>query len=113
MGLDMYLHKRTKGEEIGYWRKHNRLHGWMEHLWETRGNTEVFNCVDLVLYKEDLDTLENVIKGKDLPSTKGFFFGGDSYNHYDADMQQEDLNIIKNAKQAIKDGYDIVYSCWW
>ena len=39
MGLDMFLHKRPKGEEIGYWRKHNRLHGWMEHLWEKRGNS--------------------------------------------------------------------------
>ncbi len=55
MGLDMYLHKRPKGEEIGYWRKHNRLHGWMEHLWEKRGNTGVFNCVDLLLDNDDLN----------------------------------------------------------
>jgi hypothetical protein len=113
MGLDMYLHKRPKGEEIGYWRKHNRLHGWMENLWEKRGNTAEFNCVDLVLDNDDLNQLQKDIEEKELPTTTGFFFGGDSYDHYDADMQQEDLNIIKNAKQAIKDGYDIVYSCWW
>ena len=76
-------------------------------------NTGEFNCVDLVLYDDDLSQLQKDIEEKDLPSTTGFFFGGDSYDHYDADMQQEDLNIIKNAKQSIKDGYDIVYSCWW
>jgi len=113
MGLDMYLHKRPKGEEIGYWRKHNRLHGWMEHLWEKRGNTAEFNCVDLVLDNDDLNQLQKDIEEKDLPSTTGFFFGGDSYDHYDEQMQQEDLDTLKNAKQAIKDGYDIVYNCWW
>ena len=62
MGLDMYLHKRPKGEEIGYWRKHNRLHGWMEHLWEKRGNTAEFNCVDLLLDNDDLNQLQKDIE---------------------------------------------------
>ena len=33
MGLDMYLYRRNKATredvEIGYWRKHNALHGFM------------------------------------------------------------------------------------
>jgi hypothetical protein len=40
MGLDMYLTVRKEGEEkeeIGYWRKHHDLHGWMSDLWERKG----------------------------------------------------------------------------
>lgn len=113
MGLDMFLYKRQPSEEIGFWRKHNRLHGWMEKLWEERGNTGEFNCTDLVLYMEDLTKLQKDIEEKNLPKTGGFFFGNDSYDYYDEEMQQEDLNIIKQAKKSIEEGYDIVYNCWW
>ena len=40
MGLDMYAYaKNSNGEEesLADWRKHNRLHGWMEDLWEDKG----------------------------------------------------------------------------
>ena len=45
MGLDMYLHKR-QSEEIGYWRKHNRLHGFFEEMWRERNPDaqDDFNC---------------------------------------------------------------------
>ena len=38
MGLDQYGYAVPKEEsearnELAYWRKHNRLQGWMEHLW--------------------------------------------------------------------------------
>ena len=94
--------KDLKAEEIGYWRKHNRLHGWMEHLWEKRGNTAEFNCVDLVLDNDDLNQLQKDIEEKELPTTTSFFFGSDSYDHYDEQMQQEDLDIIKNANEQYK-----------
>ena len=48
MGLDQYAYARQAGvergedgennEELAYWRKHNRLHGWMEDLYRDRGN---------------------------------------------------------------------------
>ena len=43
-------------EELAYWRKHNRLHGWMEDLYRDRGNAveheafgNSFNCVEVEL----------------------------------------------------------------
>ena len=42
MGLDMMAMK-VKKEEIGNWRKHNRLHGWMESRWRELGNEGTFN----------------------------------------------------------------------
>ena len=55
MGLDMYLHKR-QSEEIGYWRKHNRLHGLFEQMWRERNPDaqDDFNCVDMLLTMTDL-----------------------------------------------------------
>ena len=50
MGLDQYAYARPVGvesddgknnEELTYWRKHNRLQGWMEELWEDRGRPNV------------------------------------------------------------------------
>jgi hypothetical protein len=29
------------------------------------------------------------------------------------EMKQYDLQFVANARKAIKEGYDIVYSCWW
>ena len=55
MGLDMYAYKTSKvvedkkeitddnREELAYWRKHNRLHGWMEELWEDKGRPNFTN----------------------------------------------------------------------
>ena len=46
MGLDMYAYTSTKPRdgddesshrEIAYWRKHPNLHGWMQQLWERKG----------------------------------------------------------------------------
>ena len=48
MGLDQYLQKRNT-ETIGTWRKHNRLQGWMENLYVSKGGMDEFNCKDLTL----------------------------------------------------------------
>ena len=66
MGLDMYAYAVVQGgqqdgeeESLADWRKHNRLHGWMEELWIDKGkpfNGELdespmgdFNCVPVEL----------------------------------------------------------------
>tara|TARA_B100001250_G_scaffold414622_2_gene454797 strand:+ start:705 stop:1121 length:417 start_codon:yes stop_codon:yes gene_type:complete len=112
--------------EIADWRKHNRLHGWMEELYYKKSSNpkEVFNCDDLFLHEEDLDELEKTLKNQELPTTEGFFFGTDSYiddldedgevvYSYVRDELPNDLQFIKDARKALKDGYDVVYSCWW
>ena len=99
MGLDQYAYKRDADEDedgnitIAEWRKHNRLQGWMEDLWEDKGRPfegnlddlndsfgSSFNCVPVELTLSDIEQLEAHISNKSLPDTQGFFFGNDSYS---------------------------------
>ena len=88
MGLDMYAYAKDESgedEHLADWRKHNRLHGWMEELWEDKGRPNFeestedsmgsFNCIPVELTLTDLEQLEAVITDKSLPETGGFFFG--------------------------------------
>ena len=136
MGLDQYANAH-KGEqkkdedgytyyddsiELGYWRKHPNLQGFMEELWIQKGKTNAnppseggmnfgsdFNCVDLELTVKDIDTLEESLDGVGLPETTGFFFGDDADDYY----AEQDRDFILSARNAIKDGYTVVYSSWW
>ena len=123
MGLDQYATAR-KGEpqqdaegytyyedtmELAYWRKHPNLQGWMERLWHVKGNSGEFNCVDLELTLDDLDSLEKSLDNEALPETVGFFFGGDADDHY----AEADREFIVAARAAIKQGYTVIYSSWW
>ena len=127
MGLDMWATKSKETDEkiinIADWRKHNRLHGYMQQLWEDKGcpnsngdTPETFNCVPLELDKEDLEELKATILTRALPETQGFFFGHDSYDWSkdelkDADLY--DLEFVTNALKALKDGYKVHYNSWW
>ena len=142
MGLDQYAYARnafgsaeytayTKealagvtGEEevqLAYWRKHNRLHGWMEALYVLRGGDEDFNRNEYVtLGSDDIDALEAAIKHRSLPATGGFFFGTDSYEDYEDDwdgtcksVAEADLEFIATAREWLARGAEVYYtSCW-
>jgi hypothetical protein len=117
MGLDMYAYK-VKKEEVAYWRKHNRLHGWFEKEYHKANPNEAgdFNCKDFYLTEEILDRLEKDINSKTLPKTAGFFYGDDSYSYTAEeikDMQAYDLAFVANAKKILEEGDHIAYSCWW
>ncbi len=123
MGLDQYA-KVVKSEynhetltetitktEICYWRKHNALHGWMENLYESKGGEGEFNCVNLNLTSEDLEELEEDVVDKDLPETKGFFFGEDTR---ECDHQKlQTLKFLSKAKKALNQGNEVEYSAWY
>lgn len=125
MGLDMYAFS-TKAkpksevdfetnnfqpEEIHYWRKHPNLHGWMQELYDEKGGTsDSFNGDCVVLTNDDLDCLEHDLKQWDLPDTKGFFFGTDENN--DEELK-DDLEFVKKAREAIKEGKSVYYTSWW
>ena len=135
MGLDQYANAR-KGTptidedgykawddsyELAYWRKHPNLQGFMEELWIEKGTPGLkaseqgsvfgsdFNCVDLELTLEDINTFEEGLDSVGLPETTGFFFGEDADEHY----AEQDREFIVAARNAIKDGYTVVYSSWW
>ena len=123
MGLDQYATAR-RGEaktddegftyyedsmELMYWRKHPSLQGYMGNLWFEKGNEGDFNCVDLELTLDDLDSMEETLDENALPETQGFFFGENSDEHY----AEQDREFIVQARAAIKQGYTVIYSSWW
>ena len=123
MGLDMYalstkakLNKEVDfdtinldTEDIHYWRKHPNLHGWMQSLYESKGGTsDSFNGDCVVLTNNDLLDLERDIMDGNLPDTQGFFFGNS-----DGEEKNDDLEFVKKAMQAIKEGKTVYYTSWW
>jgi hypothetical protein len=126
MGLDQWAiaHKNVNilghltqvRREIACWRKHNRLQGWAESVYNRQGGTESFNFVPVDLTLDDIFALESAVKCGSLPETKGFFFGNDSYsdmNHYFEFIYEKDKQFCLEAKQLIRDGWQIFYNSWW
>jgi hypothetical protein len=122
MGLDQYAYVSKNGKhdddsrDIAYWRKHNRLQGWMENKYIDDGGKEQFNCVAVELTVEDMEQLEVVINNRMLPETGGFFFGSDSYSDYEDKeygYKDDDLKFIDNARDELNKGNKVFYNCWW
>jgi hypothetical protein len=103
------LPRPSKPREIAYWRKHPNLHGWMQRLWESRGNSGEFNGVELELTWEDIEQLELDVRSKNLPGTTGFFFGNDADDHY----REDDLKFIREAKAELFCGLKVFYNSSW
>jgi hypothetical protein len=87
MGLDMYLTGRkflfdrnqiedgfpieVKLLELGYWRKHPNLHGYIVNTFASGRD----DCKDIPLEIEDLEKILAASEADELPHTEGFFFG--------------------------------------
>lgn len=135
MGLDMHLYGRktimvwgeeapkedgfelaAKTLELGYWRKHPNLHGFIV---DTFADGED-NCQEIFLDEQDLQDIITAIEEDDLPYTEGFFFG-ESPKKDDpeyAEQKKEDLDIIKKAldwvkKESKNDLRQVVYQASW
>ena len=104
MGLDMYLigeryfmkPDRRRGElqseryDLGYWRKHPNLHGFIVQTFA--GGVD--ECQEIGLGDEDIRTIIDAVRDRQLPTTIGFFFG-DSDN---SDEQMAgDTQILSEA----------------
>lgn len=125
MGLDMYAFSvpvsAVKGDfdvntefknELQYWRKHNALHSWMENLYRSKGgDAESFNCIPLMLTKEDLNALIEDAKGHKLQSATGFFWG--SQYDYNDEIANEDIEFAHKALAEIDKGNAVYYDSWW
>jgi hypothetical protein len=123
MGLDQNFFSRSgvevdqkgnlldrEGEEIHYWRKHNRLQGWFEREYRNQGGEGEFNTAEVNVTEDVLNRLEKDIKDSALPETRGFFFGSDSYQRYDS---ENDLEAIKKAREELARGRQVYYWSWW
>lgn len=117
--------------EIAFWRKHDRLQGWMENLWVAKGGVitteeaqtwaSAFKDQKLPLTLDDITNLENDVIAHNLPETTRFFFGSDSYCA-GCELNQEstyycylndDLKFIQKAKGLITKGLSIYYRSSW
>ena len=135
MGLDMYAYARPPRKrnsdndiEISEWRKHNRLQGWMQQLWESKGCPNAnedgdFNSVEMELTEEDINALEDDILTMSLPESNGFFWGSDSFfwtdeegNDYPENSYyylERDLEFVTDARKMLDKKHRIFYSCWY
>jgi len=113
MGLDQYALSREPDTPEFQWRKHPNLQGWMARLWESRGGTAEFNCVELRLYKEDINKLKNDILSNNLSGnhgdTEGFFFGSNADEYY----KEKDLAFCDWALEELAKGNEVIYDSWW
>ena len=99
----------TEPREIAYWRKHPNLHGWMQRLWESKGNSGEFNGDELELTWDDLEQLEQDIRNKNLPDPSGFFFGRNADDEY----REDDLKFVREAKAEAFLGLKVFYNSSW
>ena len=143
MGLDQYAYARPPRKrnseddvQIAEWRKHNRLQGWMQNLWENKGCPNMpdltedelgfgsaFNCVELQLTEEDINALEDDILTMTMPESNGFFWGSDSFFWTDEDGNdypensyyylESDLQFVTDAKKMLDKKWRVYYSCWY
>ena len=103
--------------EIGYWRKHSDLQGYMEDLYINKGGTEEFNCVDLILSKEDCEDiieysrqrLQRSSQGIEDEHTTGFFFG----ETQDSDWTDTIDIFNKVLAETDWENETVYYSSWW
>ena len=127
MGLDQSAFRRDKeakageeGKELTTWRKHPHLQGFMDELFidktggheptdERMGNPGMNTPDELELTLPDIDSLEDAVTTRTLPSSGGFFWGGDSSDYY----YKQDLEFCKKATKAIEEGDKVFYWCWW
>jgi len=118
MGLDMYAYKvpvesviddfhffEDNPVEIAYWRKRPNLHGFIKSIYENKsGDNGSFNRIPVRLTDTDINLIEEAVLADKLPYTTGFFFGKSL-----PEDKQLDLEFIKNARQALSEGFAVYY----
>jgi hypothetical protein len=108
MGLDQYLDGRkvfcgekveedgfpVKGKvlELGYWRKHPNLHGFIVQAFAEGED----NCQEIPLSAQDIRNIISALNSDSLPETTGFFFGTS-----DSSLAQREHDMITFGKALL------------
>lgn len=129
MGLDSFVFRTNKKnteytddslEDVGYFRKVNFLHLWVE---ENLNNGESTNCEFIEIPKAKLDEFidslrkvrnDNSLASELLPSCSRFFFGSTRYDEWyfaDIDEALETFTKIKNTTDF--NTQKVLYYSWW
>ena len=119
MGLDMYLHGskfhtshvadetdepsyldgkrvRTSIVDLGYWRKHPNLHGYIVETFASG----IDECQEIPLNEDQLEQIAKAIEERKLPHTEGFFFGS-SEDVGDVETKA-DAQTFREAKEFLR-----------
>ena len=136
MGLDQYAYLRNKDSKLNgtitdedysnikyEWRKHARLQVFMRNLHREK-NPDAHegsfglgfnNESSLELTTEDLEKLEKAIKEDffDCFASDGYFWGQQFQEESAKEYKDQDKNFVKWARQELKDGNKVFYSCSW
>ena len=129
MGLDSFVFRTGKEnteyvddslENVGYFRKVNFLHLWVE---ENLNNGESTNCEFIEIPENELveliDSLrevrnDNSLASELLPSCSRFFFGSTSYDEwYFADIDEALETFIKIKNTTDFNTQKVLYYSWW
>ena len=103
-------------EEAGYWRKANAIHRWfVENVQDGVDNCGEY-FVPLSSLEELLELCEKVKLNPEqanelLPTSSGFFFGGDEYDEWYFDKIEYTIEVLKEALSDKDSSY--YYSSSW
>ena len=127
MGLDMYLDGRrffmkdkkdedgydikTMNVELGYWRKHPNLHGYIVDQFADGED----DCRPIELSVENIQQIADAVANKKLEKTEGFFFG---ISDESDERINEDLKIMGQAiawlsKKEEGEFRSVIYQASW
>lgn len=124
MGLDQYAYKVANvksltdltfpegamvDRDFDYWRKFYGLQNWMEDLYHEKGGREEFNCMPVRLTLQDLDRLERDMQKDDFYEDRI----GDTLEEEKKHTVEHLEEFIKNAREALAEGYAVYYDSWW
>ena len=95
-------------DEFAFWRKHWHFDQFMEELYFNKGGKEeIYNSCWLKLSTKDLDGLEIHLQNDQ--KYKEY----DQYQEYEGEEIDYDANFIAQARDALKNGFDIIYTNNW
>jgi hypothetical protein len=116
-GLPEGSRVKTIKVEAGYWRKANHIHKWFVD--NVQEGTD--DCRDAFVSRDELKELREVCKKvlddhelapTLLPTSEGFFFGGNSYDQWYFNDIEDTIKIIDDAL-ALPESWDFEYHSSW
>lgn len=116
MGLDMWITRKSDGEEIIYWRKANQIRGWFADMPTFRDNgITVITKADLKSLYLDIESVlkEPLCADEILPTTSGFIFGSLEYDEYYFDTLKRTKETLKAVIDSDSDDEVYEYMEWY
>jgi hypothetical protein len=86
--------------ELGYWRKHRKLHGYIVNTFANG----VDECQEIPLEVSDLRNIAKAVREKNLPYTKGCFFGNDEFDKEEEERREEHAQVLEHAAEWLDSG---------